>query len=176
MNDASALKCEMCLVDLPAPPAVAAVEPAPPVVLGADTHWGWKVTIVPEFTTSQLVNIAAKHPERVEILHRENARWSLVEDESLVDLVNVMCDRSDRNPLELLPEDMAPSEEELMHHAPLEAIPQHELQVRPGGGLALGIRGRQRPVLAPCVVICAEWHPRRAGAPIEWLRDCVFPC
>lgn len=51
------------------------------------------------------------------------------QDEAVVHLANRVCDGSDKDPLELLPEQYTPSQEDLMMAAPLHDRPLDSLQV-----------------------------------------------
>jgi hypothetical protein len=73
--------------------------------------WGVRISIVPSFSTAHLQGLIDKGSAFVEELRRENASWSLAQDESLTSLVNAFCDRTDVDPLALLPDKLLPTPE-----------------------------------------------------------------
>ena len=73
--------------------------------------WGVRVSVVPSFSTAHLQGLIDKGSAFVEELRGENAAWTLSQDESLTALVNAFADRSDVDPLALLPDKLLPTVE-----------------------------------------------------------------
>ena len=95
-------------------------------------HWGVRVIAVPHLDVSGIQEAVAQHPERLRQLRQKANAWSLRADEELISLVNRHCaSAKGLNPLDLLPQQLQPSDREMMRY-------QHLARLWDGGqGLAL---------------------------------------
>jgi hypothetical protein len=82
-----------------------------PATTSISDPWGVRVSVVPSFSTAHLQGLIDKGSAFVEELRGENAAWTLSQDESLTALVNAFADRSDVDPLALLPDKLLPTVE-----------------------------------------------------------------
>ena len=92
--------------------------------------WGFRAVIVPQFPVSHLQSLVERGSPFVASIRAENAQWTLAQDESLVDLVNVVCDRLDASPVDLLPDQLKPGDDELMALPLLSTKSVDDLQLR----------------------------------------------
>ena len=100
-------------------------EPSLSEVSDADDgiHWGVRVIAVPHLDVSGIQEAVAQHPERLRELREKANAWNLRADEELISLVNRHCASiKSLNPLDLLPQQLQPSDQEMMHYPHLARL------------------------------------------------------
>ncbi|GBG29572.1 E3 ubiquitin-protein ligase HERC2 [Hondaea fermentalgiana] len=88
-------------------------------------EWGYRMTISPLYSRETTKRIATepRNAARLELFHRMFAPLTLEHDCELVRLVNAVCSKRGEDPLTLSPNDLEPTQEELMHYKILEDVP-----------------------------------------------------
>ena len=101
-----------------------------PATATTSTKWGIKVAFVPSFPADELRRVAARHSERLGVLQEANRRWTMAMDSSLVSYVDHVCEQSSKSPLDLSPEDVSPSADELLRFPELADVVLQDMQLR----------------------------------------------
>lgn len=151
-NAAASAACEMCATARPtgaAAPAGAGGAGAG-VTEGTASKWGVKMAIVPDYPPHVLAEVAARHTDRLSVLQEANRRWTMAMDSALISYVDSVCERNGKSPLQLSPEDVSPSPDELLRYPDLDAVTLQDMQLR------FLVRTNSR-----CCVVC--------------LRACILP-
>lgn len=140
---------------------------------GTSKEWGYRMTISPLYSreTTKRIALEPRNAARLELFHQMFAPLTLDHDCELVRLVNAVCSKRGEDPLTLSPNDLEPTDEELMRYKLLENIPLLTLQLR---FLLLRNFNRRLAHVLPLVDLSCATHESALAAALRNVRGVVM--